>query len=80
VRRRRHRDELRRKIARVIRKSAEWVRDALITGVDVLVAALAATGAVVLQARWLAAVAGVWSVLALRQGWLAVRVLRRSGR
>ncbi|MFI6352223.1 hypothetical protein ACIBJF_06040 [Streptomyces sp. NPDC050743] len=49
------------------------------TGMDVLVAALAVTGALVLQARWLAAVAGVWSVLALRQGWLTVREFRRHG-
>ncbi|MEV0743233.1 hypothetical protein AB0I51_46730 [Streptomyces sp. NPDC050549] len=59
------------------RNAGEWVWDAWVTGLDVLVAVLAVMGAVVLQARWLAAVAGVWAVLALRQGWLAVRAFRR---
>ena len=63
----------------MIRNSTEWVRDAWMTGLDVLAAVLAVTGAVVLQVRWLAAVAGVWSVLALRQGWLSIRGFRRSG-
>jgi hypothetical protein len=62
----------------VIGNTGEWVRDAWTTGLDVLVAALAVAGAVVLQVRWMAAVAGVWAVLALRQGWLAVRAFRRS--
>ncbi|MFF0126206.1 hypothetical protein ACFYTG_10855 [Streptomyces mirabilis] len=61
----------------MIWNSVQWVRDACMTGLDALVAALAVTGAVVLQARWMAAVAGVWSVLALRQGWLTVREFRR---
>ncbi|MGQ4480200.1 hypothetical protein [Streptomyces sp. SAS_276] len=60
------------------RNTGEWVRDAWMTGLDVLAAAIAVTGGVVLKARWLAAVAGVWAVLALRQGWLAVRAFRRS--
>ncbi|WP_329530959.1 hypothetical protein OG568_08600 [Streptomyces sp. NBC_01450] len=47
-------------------------------GLDVLVTAVAVTGAMVLQARWLAVVAGVWSVVALRQGWVAVRSFRRG--
>lgn len=58
--------------------TGEWVWDAWVTGLDVLVAALAVTGGVVLQARWLAAIAGIWAVLALRQGLLAVRAFRRS--
>jgi hypothetical protein len=58
---------------------AAWVPDALTCGADVVVTAATASGAVTLQARWLAAVAGVWAVLALRQGWLAVRAFRRSG-
>ncbi|MDX3758023.1 hypothetical protein [Streptomyces sp. AK02-04a] len=58
---------------------AAWVPDALMAGTDVVVTALTATGAVMPKARWLAAVAGVWAVLALRQGWLAVRAFRRSG-
>lgn len=62
----------------MIGNTGEWVRDAWTTGLDVLVAALAVAGAVVLQVRWMAAVAGVWAVLALRQGWLAVRAFRRS--
>jgi hypothetical protein len=44
-------------------------------GTDVVVTALTATGAVMLKACWLA----VLAVLALRQGWLAVRAFRRSG-
>ncbi len=63
----------------MIRNSAQWVRDACVTGLDALVSALAVTGAVVLQARWMAAVAGVWSVLAVRQGWLTAREFRRHG-
>lgn len=47
------------------------------TGLDAVVAALAVTGTVVLQARRLAAVAWVWSVLAPRQGCLTVREFRR---
>ncbi|WP_405521860.1 hypothetical protein OG426_01750 [Streptomyces canus] len=62
----------------MIRNSAEWVRDAWLNGLDAAVAVLAVTEAVVLQARWLAAVAGLWLVLALRQGRLAVRAFRRS--
>ncbi|WP_019074971.1 hypothetical protein [Streptomyces hokutonensis] len=61
----------------MIRNTGEWVWDAWVTSLDVLVAALAVTGAVVLQARWLAAIAGVWAVLAVRQGLLAVRAFRR---
>ncbi|MFF0125817.1 hypothetical protein ACFYTG_08860 [Streptomyces mirabilis] len=60
------------------RNTGEWERDAWMTGLDVLAAVLAVTGAVAWQARWLAAIAGVWAVLALRQGWLAVRAFRRS--
>ncbi|MET7378375.1 hypothetical protein ABZT08_06030 [Streptomyces sp. NPDC005526] len=48
------------------------------TGLDAGAAVLAGTGAVVLQARGLVVVAGLWAVLALRQGWLAVTVFRRS--
>ncbi|MCX4452359.1 hypothetical protein OOK58_09560 [Streptomyces sp. NBC_01728] len=59
--------------------SAAWVPDALMAGVDVLVTAVAVAGAVVLQARWLAALAGVWAVVALRQGWLAARAFKRTG-
>ncbi|MFE7857878.1 hypothetical protein [Streptomyces sp. NPDC057403] len=58
------------------RNSTEWVRDAWFAAADAAVAALAVAGAVVFQARWLAAVAGLWSVLALRQGWLVVRAFR----
>ncbi|XUL85370.1 hypothetical protein ACQ86D_00600 [Streptomyces galilaeus] len=60
------------------RDTSEWVPDAWMTGLDVLAAALAVTGGVVLNARWLAAIAGVGAVRALRQGWLAVRAFRRS--
>lgn len=64
----------------VVGNRAEWVRDACVTVLDVLLAAAGVTGAVILQTRWLAALAGVWAVLALRQGWLAMRAFRRSGR
>lgn len=57
---------------------SEWVRDAWMTGVDVLVTAVQWTGAVLLRAHWLAALAGVWAVLALRQGWLTARAFRRG--
>lgn len=58
------------------RNSADWVRDAWFAAADAIIAALAVAGAVALQARWLAAVAGLWSVLALRQGWLVIRAFR----
>jgi hypothetical protein len=58
---------------------APWVRDAWVTGVDLLITAALITASVLVHARWLAAVAGLWAVLALRQGYLAVRT-GRSGR
>lgn len=61
------------------RQVAAWVPDALMAGADVVAMAVTTTGAVVLQARRPAAVAGAWAVVALRQGWLAVRAFRRSG-
>jgi hypothetical protein len=36
------------------------------------------TGAVLWQACWMAVLAAVWAVLALRQVWLAVRAYRRG--
>ncbi|ALV32246.1 hypothetical protein [Streptomyces sp. CdTB01] len=63
----------------VVGRGIKWARDVWVTGLDVLVTAVVMTGAVLLQARWLAALAGLWAVLALRQGWLAVRAFRRSG-
>ncbi|MFF0130340.1 hypothetical protein ACFYTG_32290 [Streptomyces mirabilis] len=59
--------------------ASPWVRDAWMTALDVLVTAVVVTGAMLLQVRWLAALGGVCAVLALRQGWLAVRAFRRSG-
>jgi hypothetical protein len=49
------------------------------TGVDVVVTVVQVTCAVLLQARGLAALAGVWAVLSLRQGRPAVRAYRRAG-
>ncbi|MEU6019623.1 hypothetical protein ABZ826_38410 [Streptomyces sp. NPDC047515] len=60
--------------------NAQWVRDALVTGMDLVVTAGLITGAVLLHHRWLAAVGGVWAVLALRQGQLITRARRRSMR
>ncbi|WP_181808231.1 hypothetical protein [Streptomyces shenzhenensis] len=62
----------------MIHHVAQWMRDAWLTGLDVLVAGLAVTGAVMLQLRWPAVVAGVWSVLALRQARLTARECRRG--
>lgn len=56
---------------------SQWVRDAWMTGVDMLVTAVQWTG-VLHRAHWLAAPTGVWAVLALRQGWLTVRAFRRG--
>ncbi|MDJ0341738.1 hypothetical protein QMK19_04460 [Streptomyces sp. H10-C2] len=58
---------------------SRWLRDAWVTGADLLVTAALITAAVLVHSRWLAAVAGLWSALTLRQGYLAVRA-RRSGR
>ncbi|MGQ4383493.1 hypothetical protein [Streptomyces sp. SAS_270] len=54
------------------------MRDAWMAGLDVMVTGVSVAGAVVLQVRWLAGLAGVWAVLALRQGWLTVRAFRRG--
>lgn len=65
----------------MILNSAKGVRDACMTGLDVLVAALAVRGAVLLQARWLAAVAGVWSSWpCVRAGWLFGSFAARAAR
>ena len=53
---------------------AVWGPDVVMAGADVVVTAVTTTGAVVLQARWLAAVA----VVVPRQGRLAVRAFRRG--
>ncbi|WP_433456511.1 hypothetical protein ACQPXS_47080 (plasmid) [Streptomyces sp. CA-142005] len=61
-----------------MQRRSEWLRDAWVTGLDMLVVALTLTGTVLVRASWLAALAGVWAVLALRQGWLAVRAFQRA--
>jgi hypothetical protein len=63
----------------VTRHTAPWVHDAWVTGVDLLVTAALIAAGVLVHSRWLAGLAGLWAVLALRQGYLAVRS-RRSGR
>ncbi|WP_020133885.1 hypothetical protein [Streptomyces sp. 351MFTsu5.1] len=62
----------------MIPSAGAWVRDAWMAGLDVTATGVSLAGAVVLQVRWLAGLAGVWAVLALRQGWLAVRAFRHG--
>lgn len=53
-----------------------WVRDAWAAGADLLVTATVMTGALLGHSRLLAAVAGLWAVLTLRQGCLVTRSRR----
>ncbi|WP_448333741.1 hypothetical protein [Streptomyces sp. DSM 41534] len=57
--------------------NAQWVRDASVTVVDLAVTAALVTAAMLLHARWLAAVGGLWALLTLRQGYLAARERKR---
>jgi hypothetical protein len=61
-------------------RNAQWVRDASVTAVDLVVTAALFTGAALLHVRWLAAVGGLWALLTLRQGYLAARIRGRSAR
>ncbi|NEA59649.1 hypothetical protein G3I60_37190 [Streptomyces sp. SID13666] len=56
--------------------AGRWVRDGWVAAADLLMTVCALTGALALHARGLAALAGLWAVLTLRQGWLAVRARR----
>lgn len=50
-----------------------WVRDAGAAGVDLLVTATVMTGTLLGHSRRPAAVAGLWTVPTLRQGYLVAR-------
>ncbi|MBW8090974.1 MULTISPECIES: hypothetical protein [Streptomyces] len=58
--------------------NAQWVRDASVTVVDLVITAALVTGAMLLHARWLTAIGGLWALLTLRQGYLAARERKRS--
>ena len=58
------------------RSARHWARDAWVTAADVMMAAALTAAALMTRIRWLTALAGLWAVLALRQGYLAVRTRR----
>jgi hypothetical protein len=63
----------------VVPPAGHWLRDAWVTGADAVIATALVVSGLFTHIRWLAALAGLWAVLALRQGYLTVRT-RRSGR